>query len=179
MSARERCASGALESEVRNRRVLPKGTYGRHTALRNGDCFRGLVNRGGSPTGKPRNPTRTEGLRRNVIFARLWGGRGLKENRLAGRIPLMSAVVSCSKFLTSLIRACSSGVVRRPGNLTLTDQEEDTIVSFLKTLTDGYTVPNERAAKWLCVARVNTTCSITIPRATHSEAIPRLSSSAT
>jgi cytochrome c peroxidase len=36
---------------------------------------------------------------------------------------------------------------RQLGNLKLTDQEEDAIVSFLKTLTDGYKIPNERAAK--------------------------------
>jgi cytochrome c peroxidase len=36
---------------------------------------------------------------------------------------------------------------RQLGDLRLTGQDEDAIVSFLKTLTDGYTVPNERAAK--------------------------------
>jgi cytochrome c peroxidase len=36
---------------------------------------------------------------------------------------------------------------RQLGNLKLTDQEEDAIVSFLKALTDGYTIPNQRAAK--------------------------------
>jgi cytochrome c peroxidase len=36
---------------------------------------------------------------------------------------------------------------RQLGNLKLTDQEEDALVSFLKTLTDGYKVPNPRAAK--------------------------------
>jgi cytochrome c peroxidase len=36
---------------------------------------------------------------------------------------------------------------RQLGNLKLTDQDEDAIVSFLKTLTDGYTVLNQRAAK--------------------------------
>jgi cytochrome c peroxidase len=36
---------------------------------------------------------------------------------------------------------------RQLGNLKLTDQEEDALVSFLRTLTDGYKVPNERAAK--------------------------------
>jgi len=32
---------------------------------------------------------------------------------------------------------------RQLGNLKLTDQEEDALVSFLKTLTDGYKVPNQ------------------------------------
>ena len=42
VSARERRPNGTLE--VRNRKPgSPKGTYGRHTAFRNGDCFRGLV----------------------------------------------------------------------------------------------------------------------------------------
>ena len=36
---------------------------------------------------------------------------------------------------------------RQLGNLKLTDQEEDAVVSFLKTLTDGYKVPNPQAAK--------------------------------
>jgi len=36
---------------------------------------------------------------------------------------------------------------RQLGNLKLTDQEEDAIVAFLKTLTDGYTVPSARTAK--------------------------------
>jgi cytochrome c peroxidase len=36
---------------------------------------------------------------------------------------------------------------RQLGNLKLTDQEEDALVSFLKTLSDGYKVPNPRAAK--------------------------------
>lgn len=36
---------------------------------------------------------------------------------------------------------------RQLGNLKLTDQEEDALVSFLTTLTDGYKVPNPRAAK--------------------------------
>jgi cytochrome c peroxidase len=36
---------------------------------------------------------------------------------------------------------------RQLGNLRLTDQEEDAIVSFLKTLTDSYTAPNQQAAK--------------------------------
>jgi cytochrome c peroxidase len=36
---------------------------------------------------------------------------------------------------------------RQLGNLKLTDQEEDALVSFLKTLTDGYQVPNARAVK--------------------------------
>ena len=36
---------------------------------------------------------------------------------------------------------------RQLGNLKLTDQEEGALVSFLKTLTDGYKVPNPRAAK--------------------------------
>jgi cytochrome c peroxidase len=33
------------------------------------------------------------------------------------------------------------------GNLKLTDQEEDALVAFLKTLTDGYRVPSPRTAK--------------------------------
>jgi cytochrome c peroxidase len=36
---------------------------------------------------------------------------------------------------------------RQLGNLKLTDQEEEALVSFLKTLTDGYRVPNPQAAK--------------------------------
>ena len=36
---------------------------------------------------------------------------------------------------------------RQLGNLKLTDQEEDALVSFLRTLTDGYIVPNARATK--------------------------------
>jgi cytochrome c peroxidase len=36
---------------------------------------------------------------------------------------------------------------RQLGNLKLSDQEEDAIVAFLKTLTDGYKVSNARAAK--------------------------------
>jgi cytochrome c peroxidase len=36
---------------------------------------------------------------------------------------------------------------RQLGNLKLTDQEEDALVAFLKTLTDGYTVPSPRMAK--------------------------------
>jgi cytochrome c peroxidase len=36
---------------------------------------------------------------------------------------------------------------RQLGNLKLTDQEEDALVSFLTTLTDGYKGPNARAAK--------------------------------
>jgi cytochrome c peroxidase len=36
---------------------------------------------------------------------------------------------------------------RQLGNLKLTNQEEDALVSFLKTLTDDYKFPNERAAK--------------------------------
>jgi hypothetical protein len=36
---------------------------------------------------------------------------------------------------------------RQLGNLRLTDQEEEALVSFLKTLTDGYKVPNPQAAK--------------------------------
>jgi hypothetical protein len=36
---------------------------------------------------------------------------------------------------------------RQLGNLKLTDREEDALVSFLTTLTDGYKVPNPRAAK--------------------------------
>jgi cytochrome c peroxidase len=33
------------------------------------------------------------------------------------------------------------------GNLKLTDQEEDDLVTFLKTLTDDYKVPSPRAAR--------------------------------
>ena len=36
---------------------------------------------------------------------------------------------------------------RQLGNLKLTDQEEDALVAFLKTLTDGYKVPNPQTAK--------------------------------
>src|SRR5258707_7095071 len=36
---------------------------------------------------------------------------------------------------------------RQLGNLKLTDQEEDALVAFLKTLTDGYKVPTVRTAK--------------------------------
>jgi cytochrome c peroxidase len=36
---------------------------------------------------------------------------------------------------------------RQLGNLKLTDQEEDALVAFLKTLTDGHKVPNSRSAK--------------------------------
>jgi cytochrome c peroxidase len=36
---------------------------------------------------------------------------------------------------------------RQLGNLKLTDQEEDALVQFMKTLTDGYAIPNQRAAK--------------------------------
>ena len=36
---------------------------------------------------------------------------------------------------------------RQLGNLKLTDQEEEDLVAFLKTLTDGYKVPGTRAAK--------------------------------
>jgi hypothetical protein len=93
MSALERRPNGTPEggmSETKSR-VPRKGTYGRHTALRNGDCFRGLVSRGKSPTGTARNATRTEGLRRHVTFARLWAGGGLQENGLAGKIPVMGA----------------------------------------------------------------------------------------
>ena len=36
---------------------------------------------------------------------------------------------------------------RQLGNLRLTDQEEESLVSFLKTLTDGYKVTNPQAAK--------------------------------
>jgi cytochrome c peroxidase len=36
---------------------------------------------------------------------------------------------------------------RQLGNLKLTDQAEDALVSFLKTLTDGYEIPNPRVAK--------------------------------
>jgi hypothetical protein len=63
---------GHWKVDVRNQEPgSPKGIYGRHTALRDGDCIRGLVGRGESPTGKARNPTRTEGLQRNDISARL------------------------------------------------------------------------------------------------------------
>src|ERR1700677_1259321 len=92
MSALERRPNGNLGSGVTNKDwALQKGTYGRHTALRNGDCFRGLVNRCESRKGKSRNPTRAEGLRRHVTFGRPWGGRGVQENGLAGRIRVMSA----------------------------------------------------------------------------------------
>jgi cytochrome c peroxidase len=33
------------------------------------------------------------------------------------------------------------------GNLKLTDQEEDDLVAFLKTLTDGYKVPGPQSGK--------------------------------
>jgi cytochrome c peroxidase len=36
---------------------------------------------------------------------------------------------------------------RQLGNLKLTDQEEDAIVAFMKTLTDGYKIPSQQAAK--------------------------------
>jgi cytochrome c peroxidase len=36
---------------------------------------------------------------------------------------------------------------RQLGNLKLTDQEEDALVAFLKTLTDGYKVPSPRTGK--------------------------------
>ncbi len=36
---------------------------------------------------------------------------------------------------------------RQLGDLKLTDQEEDTLVAFLKTLTDGYKVPSQQTAK--------------------------------
>ncbi|QNI32907.1 cytochrome C [Alloacidobacterium dinghuense] len=36
---------------------------------------------------------------------------------------------------------------RQLGNLKLTDQEEDALVAFLKTLTDDYKIPNQTAAK--------------------------------
>jgi cytochrome c peroxidase len=36
---------------------------------------------------------------------------------------------------------------RQLGNLKLTEQEEDALVAFLKTLTDGYMVPNPQTAK--------------------------------
>jgi cytochrome c peroxidase len=36
---------------------------------------------------------------------------------------------------------------RQLGNLKLTDQEEDALVAFLKTLTDGYVAPSPRTAK--------------------------------
>ena len=36
---------------------------------------------------------------------------------------------------------------RQLGNLKLTEQEEDALVAFLKTLTDGYTVPHPQTAK--------------------------------
>ncbi len=36
---------------------------------------------------------------------------------------------------------------RQLGNLKLTDQEEDAIVAFLKTLTDGYKIPNQTTTK--------------------------------
>ena len=40
-----------------------------------------------------------------------------------------------------------SGKAKSPGNLKLTDEEEDALVAFLKALTDGYTVPSPRTAK--------------------------------
>ena len=36
---------------------------------------------------------------------------------------------------------------RQLGNLKLSGQEEDALVAFMKTLTDGYVIPNARAAK--------------------------------
>jgi cytochrome c peroxidase len=36
---------------------------------------------------------------------------------------------------------------RQLGNLKLTEEEEDDLVAFLKTLTDGYKVPSPRAAR--------------------------------
>ena len=36
---------------------------------------------------------------------------------------------------------------RQLGKLGLTDQEEDAVVAFLKTLTDGYKVPSSATAK--------------------------------
>jgi cytochrome c peroxidase len=36
---------------------------------------------------------------------------------------------------------------RQLGNLKLTDQEEDALVAFLKTLTDGYAMPSQQTAK--------------------------------
>jgi cytochrome c peroxidase len=36
---------------------------------------------------------------------------------------------------------------RQLGNLQLTSQEEDALVAFLKTLTDGYAAPSARDAK--------------------------------
>jgi cytochrome c peroxidase len=36
---------------------------------------------------------------------------------------------------------------RQLGHLNLTDEEEDALVAFLKTLTDGYKMPNPRTAK--------------------------------
>jgi hypothetical protein len=35
---------------------------------------------------------------------------------------------------------------RQLGNLKLTDEEEDAVVAFLETLTDGYTVPSPRTS---------------------------------
>ena len=92
MSARERRPNATVETEVRAQdRAHQKGTYGRHTALRYGDCFRDLISRSESPKGKARDLTRTEALRRHVTCARLWGRRGVQENGLAGRIPIMAA----------------------------------------------------------------------------------------
>jgi len=36
---------------------------------------------------------------------------------------------------------------RQLGNLQLTDEEEDALVAFLRTLTDGYKVSNPKTAK--------------------------------
>jgi len=36
---------------------------------------------------------------------------------------------------------------RQLGNLKLTDQEEDALVAFLRTLTDGYKAPSPKTAK--------------------------------
>ena len=40
----------------------PKGTYGRHSAFRDGDCFRGFVSCRESATGTAKDATRIEGF---------------------------------------------------------------------------------------------------------------------
>ena len=55
---------GLGKVEVRNQEagLPPKGTYGRHSAFRDGDCFRGLVSRCESATGTAKDVTRIEGF---------------------------------------------------------------------------------------------------------------------
>jgi cytochrome c peroxidase len=43
---------------------------------------------------------------------------------------------------------------RQLGDLKLTDQEEDALVSFLKTLTDGDKISNRKANKWFFAALI-------------------------